>query len=158
MTDYTRPRYRIDSAGLRHFAGYESGTIQLQDSRYRYDQDSGSYVYDSGTRRRHAANVPDPELELYTAVTGRRVYASYTHAAWRNEYAVTGQSVAMERMLALVTETTHCDALDGPVTPVPAVRQHRLSELQLLLLGMLTGLVTGLVAFIVGVLIIAIIA
>ncbi len=103
---------------------YHDYEIQVQGSRYRYDKARGAYVYESpGVRQLTRQPGPDPELELYTEVTGRRVYASYTHAAWRNEYAATGQSIAMERMLALVTETTHCDALDGPAAaPVPVKR------------------------------------
>lgn len=114
--DYTRPVYRKGAYDYPEFAGYAGAEIWVQSSRYRYDKIRGAYVYDSG---------PDPELGLYNAVTGRTALAWFTHAQWRDEYAVTGQSIAMERMLALVTETTHCDALDGPESAPAPVRTRR---------------------------------
>lgn len=99
--DYRRPVYRPSAYGYREFSGYEPR--------------SGKSTAPASTPR------TDPDLQLYTEITGRRVTANFTHGAWRNEYAATGQSIAMERMLALVTETTHCDCLDGPEPAPPPI-------------------------------------
>jgi hypothetical protein len=54
------------------------------------------------------------ELALYSQITGRPTGSHFTLEDWQNEFAITGQSIAWERMLAAVTEYTPSYLLDGP--------------------------------------------